>query len=110
MSAFQTAESDGRYLVTVSKAGLAKKTPLKEYPTKGRATGGVQLTGLAPKDAITGIALADAKDQLLVWTDGEECIRIAAKEIATGARDRKGSRPASIPKDGTVAGLARTSD
>ena len=107
VAAFEVGADDRRYLASISAAGFAKKTSLSEYPVKGRATGGVQAMGLGPKDALAGVALTDARDQLLVWTEDEECIRLAAKEIATAARDRKGSRPSPLPKEARPAGIAR---
>ena len=107
MAAFEIAVNDRRYLASISAAGFAKKTSLSEYPLKGRATGGVQAMGVGPKDALAGVTLTDVKDQLLVWTEDEECVRLTAKEIATTARDRKGSRPSALPREARPTGMAR---
>ncbi|HEX9017522.1 MAG TPA: DNA gyrase C-terminal beta-propeller domain-containing protein, partial [Chloroflexota bacterium] len=95
-------------LVTATAEGLLKKTPLEEYPVKGRATGGVQAMGITPKDSIRGIAVVDARDSIVIWTDGDDAIRVAARDIATAGRDRKGSRLAAFPKGAALEGLARS--
>ncbi len=110
VAAFEVAEADGRYLVTVSEDGLAKKTPLKEYPVKGRATSGVAIAGLAAGDRIAGVAVADARDALILWTEDDEGVLVGAKDVATAARDRRGTRLAALPKGARAAGLAVTAD
>ena len=107
MAAFEIGADDRRYLASISEGGFVKKTVLREYPLKGRATGGVQAMGLGPKDALAAVALIDTKDQLLVWTGDDECVRLTAKEIPTTARDRKGSRHAALPREARPTGMAR---
>ena len=106
VGAFALAEKDRRYLVTVAASGFAKKTALEEYPSKGRATGGVQAMGLASGDSLVGGVPASASDELVVWTGKDTVLRVAAGAIPTTARDRKGSRLADLPKGETVSGLA----
>lgn len=110
MAAFEVDAKDRRFLVSLSDTGFAKKTPLAEYPVKGRATGGVQATGLGTKDVLVAVAAADARDSLLVWTEDDECIRVAAKDAVTTPRDRKGARLAALPKEARPSGLARASE
>jgi DNA gyrase subunit A len=110
MSAFEVAVRDSRYLVTFADSGFAKKTALSEYPTKGRATGGVQAAGLGTKDTLACVAIVDAREQLLVWGEDEECVRISTKDVTTTPRDRKGSRPASLPKESRPAGMMRAGE
>lgn len=107
IAAFALAEKDPRYLVTVAASGFAKKTPLEEYPVKGRATGGVAAIALGPKDALAGAEVAGLKDELLLWTAKDQTLRLAAKAIPTTARDRKGSRIPDLAKDDQPAGVAR---
>lgn len=110
IAAFEIRAEERRYLASVSDSGFAKKTALGEYPVRGRVTGGVQTMGLGPKDVLAGVALTDGRDQLLVWTEDDECVRLTAKEIVTAARDRKGSRPAALPKEARPAGMARVGE
>ncbi len=110
VGAFALAEKDRRFLVTVAASGFAKKTALEEYPTKGRATGGVQAMGLAGGDTLVGGAVVATGDELVVWTADDAIFRVAARAIPTTARDRKGSRLADLPKGEPVAGLARFSE
>ena len=107
IAAFLIGEKDGRYLATLSSAGLAKRTSLDEFPARGRATGGVAAMALGPKDRLTSAAVVAPRDQMLAWTDGEDTARFAAKEMAAAARDRKGGRVPGIAKEQVAVGLAR---
>jgi len=107
MAAFAIAEEDPRYLLTFTASGLAKKTALSEYPVKGRATGGVQALGLGPKDSLAGAAVADLKDQLLIWTAGEEALRLPAKSLPTAPRVGKGRRLPELPTEDRPVGISR---
>ncbi len=107
VAAFAVAEKDPRVLATVASTSFAKKTPLEEYPSKGRATGGVQAIGLAATETLAAAAVVENRDELLIWTDQEQTVRIFAKEIPTTARGRKGSRLASFPKEERLVGMAR---
>jgi DNA gyrase subunit A len=107
MAAFEVAADDKRHLVAVSSGGMAKKTALSEYPVKGRATGGVQAMGLAPKDTLAGVAVASPRDELLVWTQGQDGHRVPARQVPTAGRDRKGSRLPGLAAGARPAGLTR---
>ena len=110
MAAFALAEKDPRYLATLTAAGLAKKTPLEEYPVKGRATAGVQALGLGPKDSLLAVEVAGPREHLLLWTEEEQTLRLPTKGIATAARDRRGSRISDMPQGERPAGMARRGD
>jgi DNA gyrase subunit A len=107
LAAFRVSADDKRYLATVSRGGMAKKTSLSEYPLKGRATGGVQVMGLGSGDELAGAAVAGPRDDLLAWTQDQDGYRVPAKQVATAARDRKGSRLPGLPPEEKLAGLAR---
>ncbi len=94
-------------LLALSASGLSKRTPLADYPVKGRATGGVAASGFGPKDALLGVAVVEGRDEVLVWTEEEESLRIPAKTIPTQGRDRKGTRLPGLPKEARVVGVAR---
>jgi len=106
IAAFPVIERDRRYLATITGTGMLKKTSLEEYPAKGRATGGVAATGLPPKDTLAAAAPLGAKEELLIWTAGDQTLRLEAKAILTMARDRRGPRAAGLAKDDRPVGVA----
>lgn len=106
LAAFAVAEKDARYLVSLGSNGFAKKTALAEFPLKGRATGGVAAMGLGPKERLAGAAIAESRDELCVWTEAEEAVRVPAKSIPTAGRDLRGGRLSALPKSDHPAGLS----
>lgn len=108
IAAFQVGEKDRRYLATITGTGMLKKTPLDEYPAKGRATSGVAATALPPKDVLAAAAPLSMGESLLLWTDQDQILRLEAKAITTMARDRRGSRASALGKDEHPVGMAAT--
>jgi hypothetical protein len=66
--------------------------------------------GLAPTDALVGVAIAGPRDELLAWTQEQEGHRVPAKQVPTAGRDRKGSRLPGLAPDARPAGLTRASE
>jgi DNA gyrase subunit A len=82
------ADDDERMLWVASSNGFIKRTPLGEYPRKGRATGGVATMQLAPKTSITGAAVLDVSEDVVLIADSGRTARVVDAPIV--ARDRKG--------------------
>jgi DNA gyrase subunit A len=81
---------DDRSLWVASAAGFVKRSPLNDYPRKGRATGGVATMQLMPKTFLVGAAvLGESEDALLIAQSGKSA-RITAVDLPLVARDRKG--------------------
>src|SRR5207253_559489 len=94
-------EDDDRTLWVASSNGFVKRSPLAEYPRKGRATGGVATMQLTPKATVVSAAvLGDEEDALLIAQSGRSA-RSTANELPLVARDRKGS--VGIKLDGSDA-------
>jgi DNA gyrase subunit A len=96
---------DERLLWVGSSNGFVKRSPLGEYPRKGRATGGVATMQLAPRTSIVGAAVLEAsEDALLVATSGRTA-RISGSTLAVVARDRKGSQGIKLEGSDSLARL-----
>ena len=77
----------------VTESGLGKKVPLSQFPTKGRATGGVVTTELTEKDRVLLTMIINEQDHLLlIWKsdEGEQVTAIKATELKAFTRARKG--------------------
>jgi DNA gyrase subunit A len=98
------AEDDERMLWVASSNGFIKRSPLGEYPRKGRATGGVATMQLLPKTSLVAAAVLEATDDALLIAQSGRTARVSGDSLAVVARDRKGS--AGIKLDGSDA-LAR---
>lgn len=61
---------DGQYVWTITDDGIAKASPVNEYPTQGRAGGGV-ITMRLPKTskAVAAVAVGSLDDNIIVLTN-----------------------------------------
>ena len=103
LAAWPIAPDDERMLVTVTREGFFKRTPLAEYPIKGRATGGVQALRLGSRDELVAATLLESKGKLLVQTN--DVIQITSEDIVLQKRDDRGARLAKLPKGAVVRSL-----
>ncbi len=79
----------GIHFLTLTAKGFIKKTPLTEYPAKGRATGGVVTTLLMPNDSVVATWLVKEDTTLLVATEGGSA-RLDTSTVPALPRARKG--------------------
>jgi DNA gyrase subunit A len=100
----------GADLLIVTTLGYAKRTPLSEYPAKGRATGGV--VTIDPK-ALTTVGLVaaarvvQAGDDLTVISSNGVALRTKVADVRTAGRATRGVLLLSVEKGDRVASLAR---
>jgi DNA gyrase subunit A len=98
-----TAEAEARAcLIVLTKKGLLKRTPLEEYPAKGRATGGVATTLLNVGDSVVAtrlVRLTQALPQPLLVASGEGAVAVVelATQIPLLARAKKGQPLSASP-------------
>jgi DNA gyrase subunit A len=95
-------EDDERLLWVASSNGFIKRSPLGEYPRKGRATGGVATMQLAPKTTIVGAAVLEASEDALLIAESGRTARVSGDTLPVVARDRRGS--VGIKLEGSDAG------
>jgi len=93
------ADDDERLLWVASSNGFIKRSPLGEYPRKGRATGGVATMQLAPKTSIIGAAVLEASEDALLISQSGRTTRVSGDVLPVVARDRRGS--AGLRLDGS---------
>jgi DNA gyrase subunit A len=84
------SEDDEGLLWVASNNGFIKRSPLGEYPRKGRATGGVATMQLAAKTALIGAAVLEPTEDVLLVSDAGRTARITSDALSVVARDRKG--------------------
>ncbi len=90
-------EADDRALWLATSAGFAKRSPLGEYPRKGRATGGVATVQLAGRQLVAGAAVLSPGEEAVLVTSAGRTRRVTAADLPEQGRDRKGS--AVVPVD-----------
>ncbi len=80
-------------LLVVTESGLTKKVSLNQYPSKGRATGGVVTTELVGSDKVLLATIIAEEDTLLFISNGEgpeQATAIKAADIKALPRAKKG--------------------
>jgi DNA gyrase subunit A len=96
-------------LLVVSENGYGKRTLLKEYPIKGRATGGVVTLSRSKYDVTGRVAAArvvDEEDDLTIISSGGIVLRTKMKQIKRAGRATMGVRVINLKEGEIVASVA----
>lgn len=98
-------KEDPRDLLVAGSKGLAKRTPLAEYPTKGRGGMGVITMKVDAKTGpIVAAQVVEPDQELLVITKDGIAIRVKVKTIRQTGRNAMGVKLISLaPSDELVA-------
>ncbi len=109
VTSMDVLEPDGSLLV-ITSTGFGKQTPLKDYPAKGRATGGVSTIdqkALKEIGKIVAARVIQKADDLTIMTSNGVAIRIKVKDVRQAGRSTRGVHLIK-PQDGdSVASVAR---
>jgi DNA gyrase subunit A len=100
----------GASLLVATENGYGKTTRLEDYPTKGRATGGVMTIDQHSLDVIGRVASArvvDDEDEVTLITTAGQAIRMKVKQIASTGRATRGVRLIDLAKGDTIKSIAR---
>jgi DNA gyrase subunit A len=104
-------EPDGQLLIVTSH-GYGKRTPLKDYAAKGRATSGVATIGSKAQE-LTGKIIAarvvQASDELTIITANGVALRLKVKQVKLSGRATRGVRLIAPQEGDSVASVARIS-
>jgi DNA gyrase subunit A len=101
---------EGGDLLVVTQFGYSKRTPLKDYPSKHRATGGITTIDQKNVGIIGKIAAArvvEREDDLTIISTNGVLLRVNVKQISPSGRATRGSRLINLGKGDSVASLAR---
>jgi DNA gyrase subunit A len=109
VASMEVAEADG-YLLVVTTQGYGKRTPLHEYPVKGRATGGVltiDKNALRKVGVISAARVVQADDHLTMISSNGVVLRTRVKEISESGRATRGVKLMNLGNGDSVASIAR---
>jgi DNA gyrase subunit A len=99
--------------MVITTRGYGKRTPLAEYPEKGRATGGVATINKEALKKIGNLTAArvvqEADDLTIISRDGL-VLRTKVKDISRAGRATRGVRLIDLQEGDNVASLARIAD
>jgi DNA gyrase subunit A len=82
--------NENQYLVTVTRAGIVKKSPLIEYNTSRKD--GIIALNLDDEDELIGVKLTEGEDELIMATHYGMVIRISEGDIRSLGRVSRGVR------------------
>jgi DNA gyrase subunit A len=77
-------------IVTLSREGYAKRTPVAAYRTRGRGGKGVTGAETKEEDHLASLYVASTHDHLLFFTDKGRALWLRVYDIPQGARTGKG--------------------
>lgn len=78
-------------LITVTESGYAKRTPIDEYPIKGRGGIGVKVANITEKKGdLVGAVLTSGQDELMVIMSSGKVGRSDVDEIRPSGRNTQG--------------------
>ncbi len=100
-------------LLVVTRNGYGKRTPLTDYPAKGRATGGVQtldkhkIDGEGGTGIIVAARVVHPDDDLTIISTAGQALRLKVSNIRQAGRSTMGTRLINLKEADTVASVAR---
>jgi DNA gyrase subunit A len=109
VTSMEVAEADG-YLLVVTTLGYGKRTPLSEYPSKSRATGGVltiDKNALRKVGIISAARVVQKADHLTIISSNGVVLRTTVKEISESGRATRGVKLINLQNGDNVASIAR---
>jgi DNA gyrase subunit A len=100
----------GACLLVATQYGFGKRTPLEEYPRRGRATSGVMTTDQKSLDKIGEIVSARVvqdDDELTLITSAGQALRLRVSQVARTGRATRGVHLMDLGKEDSLASIAR---
>ena len=97
-----------QYILTATENGYGKRTPLPDYPRKGRGTQGVigiQTTERNGK--LVAAVLMGSSDEVLLISDGGTLVRTRGSEISRVGRNTQGVTLIRLSKDEKLQAVER---
>jgi DNA gyrase subunit A len=100
-------ENEGDIL-TVTENGYGKRTPMSEYPTKGRGGKGMKSIKTSERngDQVGAVLVVDT-DEVMLITDGGTLVRTPVKDISVMGRDTQGVRMIRLSEGEKLIGIER---
>jgi DNA gyrase subunit A len=109
VASMEVVEPGGDLLV-LTALGYGKRSPLKEYPVKGRATGGVRTidqNALAKIGSIVAARVVQQTDELSIISANGVVLRTKVSHISQTGRSTRGVLIINLQQGDCVASVAR---
>ncbi|HZY41804.1 MAG TPA: DNA gyrase C-terminal beta-propeller domain-containing protein, partial [Anaerolineae bacterium] len=98
----------GGQLLVVAESGYGKRTPLEQYPVKGRYTGGIRTIADRYEEtgAIVAARVVKPEDEITLITANGIALRTSVESIRAAGRSTLGVRVISLDDGDKLASLA----
>jgi len=109
VTSMEVVEPGGNLLV-VTERGFGKQTPLSDYPTRGRAVGGVITINQKLLEKVGHIATArvvQPQDEITMMSTGGQALRLKVSQISISGRATAGVQLMKMSNGNSLASLAR---
>ncbi len=99
---------EGGYVLTASEHGYGKRTPVDEFPVKGRGTQGVigMKTTERNGNLVSAVQVFDG-DEIMLISDQGTLVRTLADEVSLLGRNTQGVRLINLRGDERLVGVQR---
>jgi DNA gyrase subunit A len=102
---------DGADVLVATAGGYAKRTPVDEYPVKGRGTMGVVTARIVDqRGELVGALMVHPEDEVYAITSTGGVIRTSAAEVKQSGRQTMGVRLMNLAPGDSVVAVARNAE
>ena len=96
------------FVLTATEHGYGKRTPVEDYPVKGRAGMGVIDIKTSERNGkVVGATLVNDEDEVMLISNGGTLVRISVAEISSLGRNTQGVRLIRLDKDERLVEVER---
>jgi DNA gyrase subunit A len=100
-------ENEG-HILTVTENGYGKRTPMSDYPTKGRGGKGMKSIKTSERNGDqVGAVLVNDEDEVMLITDGGTLVRTPVADVSVMGRDTQGVRMIRLSEGEKLIGIER---
>ncbi|MBI2970118.1 MAG: DNA gyrase subunit A [Gammaproteobacteria bacterium] len=93
-------------VLTATANGYGKRTPIEDYPLKGRGGQGVISIQTSDRNGrVVGAVLVKDEDEIMLISDGGTLIRMSVAGVSVMSRNTQGVRLVSLNEGDSLAGL-----
>jgi len=101
-------EAAGCDVLTATERGYGKRTPLADFPRKGRGSQGVIAIQCSERNGTLVAAVAtDARQELMLISDKGTLVRTRVAEVSQVGRNTQGVTLIRLPEDEKLVGVVR---
>lgn len=98
----------GAQVLVISANGYGKRTPVSEYPIKGRGGKGIKTANITAKNgSLVGLTTVTGDEDIMVITDKGVIIRFAAASVSSTGRATMGVHLINLTDDSHVSTMAK---